>query len=304
MLQVPGEWISDRFFDRIVADLQRVPLIPTHQLTTYVQSFPYLGSRRSDHAKRQARGKSWPLTAMQQKIVQGLADGKYPKEIAVELGASHPAVVASMARARARSGCETTEELVAKAVAANIVGVRNPLQAVNTPTRLVVKIAGREFAAEPVEAPVPENLAKDIGQRLQRARQEAGLTQKEAADDLRLTSGRLGHIEGGFTMPTLQQLVDLSAKYGKSPREMLPNLGIEGKTTQPRDARAFVDHLSDIELELLQGLAEGKSYPEIAMKRGVSLETIKGQMKQMREKLGANTAARAVALAYRNGALR
>ena len=59
--------------------------------------------------------------------------------------------------------------------------------------------------------------------------------------------------------------------------------------------------LGEIEHEVLSMLAQGMTIPQIAKKRRRSQETVKSQVFNAREKLGAKNTAHAVALAIRAG---
>jgi DNA-binding CsgD family transcriptional regulator len=58
------------------------------------------------------------------------------------------------------------------------------------------------------------------------------------------------------------------------------------------------DPLTERELGVLLSLADGESLNEIASGLYLSVETIRGNLASLREKLGATNAAHAVALAY------
>ena len=64
------------------------------------------------------------------------------------------------------------------------------------------------------------------------------------------------------------------------------------------------DVLSKREREVLGLYAEGLRREEIAVRNGVTIETIKSQLKECRRKLGARTTAHAVAQGFRRGVLR
>jgi DNA-binding CsgD family transcriptional regulator len=59
--------------------------------------------------------------------------------------------------------------------------------------------------------------------------------------------------------------------------------------------------LTRIELEVLQGLADGLRYKQIAQKRGVTLSTIRTQVHYIIGKLGVQTGAQAVLAASKRG---
>lgn len=140
MLQVPGAWIHENMFDRLIQSLQQAPLIDPMDIAQHVKVFP---SFNSDRSKASLRRRAKPLTRTESAIVQDLADGLKMKEIAAKHGLTYPAVQEHMSRARYRTGCATTGQLVARAVAANVVSVLDPLQVNNkTPLKLVVTIAG------------------------------------------------------------------------------------------------------------------------------------------------------------------
>jgi DNA-binding CsgD family transcriptional regulator len=61
--------------------------------------------------------------------------------------------------------------------------------------------------------------------------------------------------------------------------------------------------LSPFEAEVLNMFAQGHGYESIAEDRGVTKETIKTQMKFVRDKLGANNTTHAVAIAIRRGVI-
>lgn len=61
--------------------------------------------------------------------------------------------------------------------------------------------------------------------------------------------------------------------------------------------------LTAVELDTLRQLSEGLTAPEIAAKSYMSLGAINSRVIRIRSKLGANTQAHAVALAYQRGVL-
>jgi DNA-binding CsgD family transcriptional regulator len=61
--------------------------------------------------------------------------------------------------------------------------------------------------------------------------------------------------------------------------------------------------LSPRETQILELLAEGLTYQEIATRIGISHETVKRTNRGMRERLGARNAAHAVAIGFRIGLL-
>lgn len=63
------------------------------------------------------------------------------------------------------------------------------------------------------------------------------------------------------------------------------------------------DQLTQREQQVLLGLADGLTLEYIATELYLSLHTVKTYAKSLREKLGARTAAHAVALAYHEGIL-
>ena len=55
------------------------------------------------------------------------------------------------------------------------------------------------------------------------------------------------------------------------------------------------------ELEVLEGIAEGKTNKDIAQEMYVTTETVKSHVKHLLNKMSARNRAHAVALAYHNG---
>lgn len=67
---------------------------------------------------------------------------------------------------------------------------------------------------------------------------------------------------------------------------------------------AFAAGLSPRELQVLQGLADGKNSGEIAAELYVAQSTVKTFLKRLYEKFGVRNAAHAVDIAYRIGVLK
>lgn len=61
---------------------------------------------------------------------------------------------------------------------------------------------------------------------------------------------------------------------------------------------------TQIELDTLQWLAEGKCQEDIAIIRGVSLSTVHGQLQRIRVKMDALNSAHCVAIAMRNNLIK
>jgi DNA-binding CsgD family transcriptional regulator len=61
--------------------------------------------------------------------------------------------------------------------------------------------------------------------------------------------------------------------------------------------------LSAAEIDILERLARGGSTLTVARERGTGHETVRKQVKMLREKIGARNHAHAVAIAMRNGLL-
>lgn len=59
--------------------------------------------------------------------------------------------------------------------------------------------------------------------------------------------------------------------------------------------------LSPRMLDVLRGIASGKSYVQIAASLGISVSVVKNYSARLRDRLGAATSAEAVAIASRSG---
>lgn len=83
---------------------------------------------------------------------------------------------------------------------------------------------------------------------------------------------------------------------------MLDDMGLSGYRMGEKHltTNATID-LSPYQVEVLAALAEGKSQPQIAEERAVSLDTIATYVKVIRSKLGAKSTTHAVAVAIRRG---
>jgi DNA-binding NarL/FixJ family response regulator len=79
---------------------------------------------------------------------------------------------------------------------------------------------------------------------------------------------------------------------GHQPAEPTPN---------QRRPRLFGHELTKVEIDILQGLAEGDKTSDIARHRGTSRFTVERQINMILAKLGARRRAQAVAIAIRRG---
>jgi DNA-binding NarL/FixJ family response regulator len=70
---------------------------------------------------------------------------------------------------------------------------------------------------------------------------------------------------------------------------------------QIRCRRPVPCQLSPDELELLQAIADGETYPSVAMTKGRHLETIKKRAQKLCSKLGADKMTHAIAIGFRKG---
>jgi two-component system, NarL family, response regulator len=96
------------------------------------------------------------------------------------------------------------------------------------------------------------------------------------------------------------------------PKDLLETIRVvhAGKRCIPREvaeesaAHATDDALSPRELEVLERVAAGSSNRRVAADLGVSEDTIKGHMKNIMSKLGANDRTHAVTIALRRGIIK
>lgn len=108
-----------------------------------------------------------------------------------------------------------------------------------------------------------------------------------------------------FGGPVMQRLCH--ALQG-NPRRNSPNRRVtptarELRVTSVAVNRGAVRKLPPSQLDVLAHYAAGNTSREIAWHRGTGLETVRTQAKQLREALGARSAAHAVAIALREGVL-
>jgi transcriptional regulator with XRE-family HTH domain len=94
-----------------------------------------------------------------------------------------------------------------------------------------------------------EPLYKDLGRRIQEARDRAGMTQQEVADRLvpKVTRASVANMESGKQRILCHTLVALSAVLSTRPEELLPRGSATGA---PREAETQEEPSKEIELEL------------------------------------------------------
>ena len=83
----------------------------------------------------------------------------------------------------------------------------------------------------------------DFGKRFKHFRQEAGLTQKEAADLIGIKDYQLGNYETNRSQPSLEILVKMSKAYLVSVDKMLGNNTLRNKYEKehPNEEKDYID---------------------------------------------------------------
>lgn len=278
--------------DELTDSLGRAPLLATHEIDSYIRAGHPLITRSPLRRVRRLP----TLTATQARILQLMADGLRIKEIAPHVGITYDSVCEHLMRARARTGTASNEQLMAKCVAAEIVGVREPLRAEQMPQKLVARVAERGVTRREA-ARIEGDPARMLGALIAEARLAAGMSQAELAAAVGCSPAFINHWERGARAPSLAKLARMAEELGVSMRELVPDVPSGGRPARaPTEAR-----LTPAEVRALRGIADGWRTREIADVNGLSVDMVKDQLESARRKLRARTTAQAVAVATRDG---